>query len=30
VLPALPWVLVFNLAWAVGEARGHLDALRQP
>jgi hypothetical protein len=26
---ALPHVLLFNVAWALGEARGHLDALRQ-
>ncbi|MBI5105231.1 MAG: hypothetical protein HZB46_09665 [Solirubrobacterales bacterium] len=25
---ALPLLLVFNVAWALGEARGHLDALR--
>jgi hypothetical protein len=25
---ALPYLLLFGLAWAVGEARGHLDALR--
>lgn len=27
-LLALPHVLLFNVAWALGEARGHLDALR--
>jgi hypothetical protein len=27
-LLALPFVLWFNAAWAAGEARGHLDALR--
>src|SRR5207302_5861444 len=27
-LVALPLVLWFNAAWAAGEARGHLDALR--
>ena len=27
-LLALPHVLLFNAAWAAGEARGHLDALR--
>jgi hypothetical protein len=27
-LLASPFVLTFNLAWALGEARGHLDALR--
>lgn len=26
-LAALPYVLAFNVAWAIGEARGHLDAL---
>jgi len=30
VLLALPLVLLFNVAWAAGEARGHLDALRGP
>lgn len=24
----LPWVAAYDVAWAVGEARGHLDALR--
>lgn len=28
MLLALPHILLFNVAWAVGEARGHLDALR--
>jgi hypothetical protein len=28
VLLALPYVLLFNAAWGLGEARGHLDALR--
>jgi hypothetical protein len=28
VLAALPLVLAFDAAWAAGEARGHLDALR--
>ncbi|HKP21698.1 MAG TPA: hypothetical protein VJT68_09285 [Thermoleophilaceae bacterium] len=28
-LLALPHVLLFNIAWAVGEARGHLHALRE-
>jgi len=28
VLLALPLVLVFNAAWAAGEALGHVDALR--
>jgi hypothetical protein len=28
MVAALPLVLLFNAAWAVGEARGHLDALR--
>ena len=28
-LAALPLVVWFNAAWAAGEARGHLDALRQ-
>jgi hypothetical protein len=27
VLLALPYVLLFNAAWGLGEARGHLDAL---
>jgi hypothetical protein len=27
-LLALPHILLFNVAWALGEARGHLDALR--
>ncbi len=27
-LRALPWLLAFDVAWAVGEAQGHLDALR--
>jgi hypothetical protein len=27
-LLALPYVVLFNIAWALGEARGHLDALR--
>jgi hypothetical protein len=27
-LAALPLVVVFNAAWAAGEARGHIDALR--
>jgi len=26
---ALPLILAFNVAWAIGEARGHLDALRR-
>lgn len=26
----LPWVMAYDVAWAVGEARGHLDALRAP
>lgn len=26
-LAALPWLLLFDLAWAAGEARGHLGAL---
>jgi len=26
---AVPLILVFNAAWALGEARGHLDALRR-
>lgn len=25
---ALPWLATYDVAWAVGEARGHLDALR--
>lgn len=25
---ALPWLAVYDVAWAYGEARGHLDALR--
>lgn len=25
---ALPWLVAYDVAWAVGEARGHLDALR--
>ena len=29
-LAALPWVLLFDIMWALGEARGHLHALRQP
>jgi hypothetical protein len=28
VLAALPLMLVFNAAWAVGQARGHFDAVR--
>ena len=28
LLAALPLIAVFNAAWAAGEARGHLDALR--
>lgn len=27
-LAALPWLVLYDVAWAVGEARGHLDALR--
>jgi hypothetical protein len=27
-LAALPFMLLFNVAWALGEARGHFDALR--
>ena len=27
-LLSLPWILWFDVAWATGEARGHLDALR--
>ena len=27
-LAALPWLVVFDVAWAIGEAAGHLDALR--
>ncbi len=27
-LASLPLLLVFDVAWAAGEARGHLDALR--
>jgi len=27
-LAALPWLVAYDVAWAVGEARGHLDALR--
>ena len=27
-LGSLPLLLVFDAAWALGEARGHLDALR--
>jgi len=27
---ALPWLAAYDVAWAVGEARGHLDALRAP
>jgi hypothetical protein len=30
VLLALPYVLLFNAAWGLGEARGHLDAMRGP
>jgi hypothetical protein len=26
-LIALPWILIFNVAWAAGEARGHLAVL---
>lgn len=29
-LAVLPWVTAYDVAWAVGEARGHLDALRAP
>jgi hypothetical protein len=25
---SLPWVLAYNVAWAAGEALGHLDAQR--
>lgn len=25
---ALPWLVAYDVAWAVGEARGHLDVLR--
>lgn len=27
-IAALPWLAAYDVAWAVGEARGHLDALR--
>lgn len=27
-LAALPWLVLYDVAWAAGEARGHLDALR--
>jgi hypothetical protein len=28
-LLALPYILLYNVAWAAGEAAGHLDALRE-
>jgi Glycosyl transferase family 2 len=27
LLLSIPWMLVYDVAWALGEARGHLDAL---
>jgi hypothetical protein len=28
-IAALPWLVAYDVAWAVGEARGHVDALRK-
>jgi hypothetical protein len=29
MIAALPWLVAYDVAWAIGEARGHADALRR-